>query len=266
MTSMCRVHGSKDDLKIAYTKRLLPSSTLSVERNRHRVEIDEEETAKLDAAAGYGDMDTTGAALDCVGLIERRFGQEGWTTRDIDDAFLQPKLQASLLSYRSSRDEYTYRYINSTPSDCEHSCAPWNDTHALKGHATFRKSHAMELESRRTASTHGLTRHWGWEALGCRADLREQVCPRRVKSSHSSRPPVYYSSDDCSPLTPLQLPPSTSAREPCPSRRKPACTPKPIKVRQPLLRRRQQTAAETFDVRVQRAQSMAFPTLTKLVA
>jgi hypothetical protein len=76
----------------------------------------------------------------------------------------------------------------------------------------------------------GLTRHWGWEALGCRADLREQVCPRRVKSSHSSRPPVYYSSDDCSPLTPLQLPPSTSAREPCPSRRKSACTPKPIKV------------------------------------
>jgi hypothetical protein len=153
MTSMCRVHGSTDDLKIAYTQRLLPSYTLSVERNRHRIEIDEEETAKLDAAAGYGDMDTTGAALDCVGLIERRFGQEGWTTRDIDDAFLQPKLQASLLSYRSSRDEYTYRYINSTPSDCEHSCAPWNDTHALKGTATFRKSHAMELESRRTAST-----------------------------------------------------------------------------------------------------------------
>jgi hypothetical protein len=38
-------------------------------------------------------------------------------------------LQASLLSYRSSRDaqdKYGYRYINSTPSDYEHNC-PWND-------------------------------------------------------------------------------------------------------------------------------------------
>jgi hypothetical protein len=38
-------------------------------------------------------------------------------------------LQASLLSYQSSRDaqdKYGYRYINSTPSDYKHNC-PWND-------------------------------------------------------------------------------------------------------------------------------------------
>ena len=89
--------------------------------------------------ADYGDVDTDvasplptpepadaeSATLDCVGLIERRFRQEGWTTRDLYAAFLQ----ASLLSYRSSRDaqdKYGYRYINSTPSDYEHNC-PWND-------------------------------------------------------------------------------------------------------------------------------------------
>jgi hypothetical protein len=38
-------------------------------------------------------------------------------------------LQASLLSYRSSKDaedKYGHRYINSTPSDYKHNC-PWND-------------------------------------------------------------------------------------------------------------------------------------------
>jgi hypothetical protein len=39
-----------------------PPNPLSVERNRHRIEIDEEETTKLDAA-GYGDMDTDVARL-----------------------------------------------------------------------------------------------------------------------------------------------------------------------------------------------------------
>ena len=102
------------------------------------MEIDEEETATFSDGAGYGEIDTDvaslstpvradaeGAALDCAGLIERRFGQEGWTTRDLYAAFLQ----ASLLSYQSSRDaedKYGYRYINSTPSDYEHNC-PWND-------------------------------------------------------------------------------------------------------------------------------------------
>jgi hypothetical protein len=110
---------------------------LPVESDWHTIEIDEE-TATLDDA-GHGDIgtdaasplatpgpaDAESAALDCVGMIERRFRQEGWTTRDLYAAFLQ----ASLLSYRSSRDaedKYGYRYINSTPSDYEHNC-PWND-------------------------------------------------------------------------------------------------------------------------------------------
>ena len=45
-------------------------------------------------------------------------------TRPLYAAFLQ----ASLLSYRSSRDaedKYGYRYINSTPGDYVHNC-PWN--------------------------------------------------------------------------------------------------------------------------------------------
>jgi hypothetical protein len=101
-------------------------------------EMHEAETATFDDT-GHGDMDTDvesplptvvsadteSTALDCVGLIERRFRQEGWTTRDLYAAFLQ----ASLLSYQSSRDaedKYGYRYINSTPSDYEHNC-PWND-------------------------------------------------------------------------------------------------------------------------------------------
>ena len=117
-------HGSTDDLKTAYTPCLLP--------------IDEEEAATFDDA-GSRDIDTDVAshlttqvpadaestALDWVGLIERRFGREGWTTRDLYAAFLQ----ASLLSYRSSRDaqdKYGYRYISSTPSDYQHNC-PWND-------------------------------------------------------------------------------------------------------------------------------------------
>jgi hypothetical protein len=69
--------------------------------------------------------DVESAALDCVGMIERRFAQEGWTTRDPYAALLQ----ASLLSYQSSRDaqdKYGYRYVNSTPSDYKHNC-PWND-------------------------------------------------------------------------------------------------------------------------------------------
>jgi len=86
-------------------------------------------------AGGCGDVagplptpepaDAESAALDCVDLIQRRFRQEGWTTRDLYAAFLQ----ASLLSYRSSRDskdKYGDRYINSAPSDYEHNC-PWND-------------------------------------------------------------------------------------------------------------------------------------------
>jgi hypothetical protein len=86
-------------------------------------------------AGGCGDVagplptpepaDAESAALDCVDLIQRRFRQEGWTTRDLYAAFLQ----ASLLSYRSSRDsadKYGDRYINSEPSDYEHNC-PWND-------------------------------------------------------------------------------------------------------------------------------------------
>jgi hypothetical protein len=90
--------------------------------------IDEEDIETFDDA-GCGDIDTdvasplptavsadaVSAALDCVGLIERRLGQEGWTTRDLYAALLQ----ASLLSYQSSRDaqdKYGYRYINSTPS------------------------------------------------------------------------------------------------------------------------------------------------------
>jgi hypothetical protein len=102
------------------------------------MEVDEERTATLDNA-DYGDIDTDvaralttpapgdaeSAALDCVGMIERRFGREGWTTRDLYAALLQ----ASLLSYQSSRDaqdKYGYRYINSTPSDYKHNC-PWND-------------------------------------------------------------------------------------------------------------------------------------------
>ena len=130
-------HGSTDDLKTPHTQRLLPSYPLSVESDWHRIEIDEE-TATLDDA-GHGDIgtdvasllatpgpaDAESAALDCVGMIERRFRQEGWTTRDLYAAFLQ----ASLLSYQSSRDaedKYGYRYINSTPSDYEHNC-PWND-------------------------------------------------------------------------------------------------------------------------------------------
>ena len=120
-----------------HTQRLLTCSPLSVEKDRHRMQIDEE-TAPLDDA-GYGDIgtdvastlptpvpaDAESAALDCVGLIERRFRQEGWTTRDLYAAFLQ----ASLLSYQSSwdaEDKYGYRYINSTPSDYAHNC-PWND-------------------------------------------------------------------------------------------------------------------------------------------
>jgi hypothetical protein len=120
-------HGSTDDLKTANTERLLPSYPLWC--------IDEVETATFDDT-GYGDIDTAverfavsadtdSAALDCVGLIERRLRQEGWTTRDLYAALLQ----ASLLSYQSSRDaqdKYGSRYINSTPSDYKHNC-PWND-------------------------------------------------------------------------------------------------------------------------------------------
>jgi hypothetical protein len=124
------MQGSTDGLKTTDTQRLLPF-----------LEIDKEETAMFDDP-GYGDVDNdvashlptpepaaataaASAALDSVDLIERRFRQEGWTTRDLYAAFLQ----ASLLSYRSSRDaqdKYGYRYINSTPSDYEHNC-PWND-------------------------------------------------------------------------------------------------------------------------------------------
>ena len=121
-------HGST--VKTANTPRLLPSYPLSG---------DEEEATETFDDAGYGDIDTDvarplptavsadaeSAALDCVGLIERRFGQEGWTTRDLYIALLQ----ASLLSYQSSRDaqdKYGHRYISSTPSDYTHNC-PWND-------------------------------------------------------------------------------------------------------------------------------------------
>ena len=122
MNSM--MNGSADSIKTPDTQRLLPSHHLSVERGWRSVEIDEEESATFDGA-GYGYIDTDSAALDGVDLIERRFRREGWTTRDLYAAFLQ----ASLLSYRSSRDaedKYGYRYINSTPSDYEHNC-PWND-------------------------------------------------------------------------------------------------------------------------------------------
>jgi hypothetical protein len=132
------MHASTADLKTADSERLLPSCQLSVEGDWRCAEIDEDDTAMFDFA-GYGDVDTDvasplptpepadaeSAALDCVGLIERRFRQEGWTTQDLYAAFLQ----ASLLSYQSSRDaedKYGYRYINSTPSDYEHNC-PWND-------------------------------------------------------------------------------------------------------------------------------------------
>ena len=91
------------------------------------------------------------------------------------------------------------------------------------------------MQSRRTASTHGLNCLCGWEGLQWQADRREHVCPQRLKSSDSSRSiGASDSSDTCSPHTPLQPQPqpkpSTSARELCPSRRKPSCTPKPIKV------------------------------------
>ena len=127
-----------DEVKTADTERLQPSYQVSFERAWHCVELDDGETATF-CDAGCGGVgedvasplptpvpaDAEGAALDCVGLIERRFRQEGWTTRDLYAAFLQ----ASLLSYQSSRDaqdKYGYRYINSTPSDYEHNC-PWND-------------------------------------------------------------------------------------------------------------------------------------------
>jgi hypothetical protein len=127
---------SEDDLKKADdTQRLLPSYQLSVERDWYCVEGGEEHIAMFHDAGGCGDVasplptpepaDAESAALDCVDLIQRRFRQEGWTTRDLYVAFLQ----ACLLSYRSSRDaedKYGYRYIKSTPSDYEHNC-PWND-------------------------------------------------------------------------------------------------------------------------------------------
>ena len=122
MNSM--MHGATDDIKTPDSQRLLHSHHLSVERGWHSVEIDEEESATFDGA-GNGYIDTDSSALDGVDLIERRFRREGWTTRDLYAAFLQ----ASLLSYRSSRDaedKYGNRYINSTPSDYEHNC-PWND-------------------------------------------------------------------------------------------------------------------------------------------
>ncbi len=100
--------------------------------------LDEDGNATFEDA-DYGDIDANvasvlptqvpadaeNAALDCVGMIERRFEQEGWTTRDPYAALLQ----ASLLSYQSSRDaqdKYGYRYVNSKPSDYTHNC-PWND-------------------------------------------------------------------------------------------------------------------------------------------
>ena len=92
------------------------------------------------------------------------------------------------------------------------------------------------MEPRRTASTHDLNRLCGWEGLQWQADRREHVCPQRLKSRDSSRSlGASDSSDTCSPRTPLQpqtstSEPSTSARELCPSRRKPSCTPTPIKV------------------------------------
>jgi hypothetical protein len=127
-----------DEVKTADTERLQPSYQVSFERAWHCVELDDGETATFGDAGcgGVGEdvasplptlvpADAEGAALDCVGLIERRFRQEGWTTRDLYAAFLQ----ASLLSYRSSEDaedKYGNRYITSTPSDYEHNC-PWND-------------------------------------------------------------------------------------------------------------------------------------------
>jgi hypothetical protein len=132
--------GPTDDLKTPHTQRLLPSYPVSVERDWHRIEIDKETAALNDACnTDYGDIgtddasalptpvpaDAESAALDGVGMIERRFRQEGWTTRDLYAAFLQ----ASLLSYQSSRDaedQHGYRYINSKPSGYEHNC-PWND-------------------------------------------------------------------------------------------------------------------------------------------
>ena len=111
-------HATKDDHKSAYTQRLLPSYPLSDDKD----DIDTDVASTLPTPVH---ADAESAALDCVGMIERRFGPEGWTTGDLYAALLQ----ASLLSYQSSRDaqdKYGYRYISSTPSDYQHNC-PWND-------------------------------------------------------------------------------------------------------------------------------------------
>ena len=79
-----------DEVKTADTERLLPSHQLSFERAWHCVELDDGETDTF-GDAGCGDVvkdvasplpnlvpaDAASAAFDCVGLIERRFRQEG---------------------------------------------------------------------------------------------------------------------------------------------------------------------------------------------
>ena len=118
------MHGREDDVKTADTQRVLHEAVTATfgDAGSGDVDIDASAASPLPTPEA---ADAESAALDCVGLIERRFTQEGWTTRDLYSAFLQ----ASLLSYRSSRDAqdlYGYRYINSKPSDYEHNC-PWND-------------------------------------------------------------------------------------------------------------------------------------------
>jgi hypothetical protein len=132
MTCGCTDHITKAD-----TQSLVPSSELG-RHSDDRTEIDQEENATIDESdcggvdPGAGGplpspvpADAENGALDHVDVIERRYRQEGWTTRDLYAAFLQ----ASLLSYRSSgdaKDKYGNRYVNSAPSDYQHNC-PWNN-------------------------------------------------------------------------------------------------------------------------------------------
>ncbi len=79
------MHGCEDDVKTADTQSLLHEAGTATFGDTGYGDVDTDVASPLPTPEA---TDRESAALDCVGLIERRFTQEGWTTRDLYAAFL----------------------------------------------------------------------------------------------------------------------------------------------------------------------------------